>query len=56
MTVKNRVAIVTGGAKGNGRGIVNALAAGGAKIVIFDFFHRHEFALKFHDWIIDKFY
>lgn len=37
MTVKNRVAIVTGGAKGNGRGIVNALAAGGAKIVIFDF-------------------
>ena len=37
MTVKNRVAIVTGGAKGNGRGMVNALAAGGAKIVIFDF-------------------
>lgn len=37
MTVKNRVAIVTGGAKGNGRGIVEVLASQGAKIAIFDF-------------------
>lgn len=37
MTFNNRVAIVTGGAKGNGRGIVEALAKEGVKIAIFDF-------------------
>jgi len=36
MTVKNRVAIVTGGAMGNGRGIAEVLASQGAKVAIFD--------------------
>lgn len=35
MTVKNRVAIVTGGAKGNGKGIVYELLKAGAKVSIF---------------------
>lgn len=34
MTVKDRVAIVTGGAKGNGKGIVEELASQGAKVAI----------------------
>lgn len=34
MAVKDRVAIVTGGAKGNGKGIVEELASQGAKVVI----------------------
>lgn len=36
MTVANRVAIVTGGAMGNGKGIAEVLGAQGAKVVIFD--------------------
>ena len=36
MTVKNRVAIVTGGAMGNGKGISEVLASQGAKVAIFD--------------------
>ena len=36
MTVKNRVAIVTGGAMGNGKGISAVLASQGAKVAIFD--------------------
>ena len=36
MTVKNRVAIVTGGAMGNGKGIAEVLASQGARVAIFD--------------------
>ena len=36
MTVANRVAIVTGGAMGNGKGIAEVLASQGAKVAIFD--------------------
>ena len=36
MTVVNRVAIVTGGAMGNGKGIAEVLASQGAKVAIFD--------------------
>ena len=36
MTVRNRVAIVTGGAMGNGKGIAEVLASQGAKVAIFD--------------------
>lgn len=36
MTVKNRIAIVTGGAMGNGKGIAEVLASQGATVAIFD--------------------
>ncbi|MCQ2547107.1 MAG: SDR family oxidoreductase [Clostridia bacterium] len=36
MTVKNRIAIVTGGAMGNGKGITEVLASQGASVAIFD--------------------
>ena len=36
MTVKNRIAIVTGGAMGNGKGIAEVLASQGARVAIFD--------------------
>ena len=36
MTVKNRIAIVTGGAMGNGKGIAEVLASQGASVAIFD--------------------
>ena len=36
MTVANRVAIVTGGAMGNGKGIAEVLGSQGAKVAIFD--------------------
>ena len=36
MTVRNRVAIVTGGAMGNGKGIAEVLASQGARVAIFD--------------------
>ncbi len=46
MKLENKVAIVTGGAMGNGLGIVNVFLKYGAKVIIFDYSEKLEDTVK----------
>ena len=46
MKLKDKVAIVTGGAMGNGLGIVKTFLKYGAKVIIFDYSNKLEETIK----------
>ena len=47
MKLENKVAIVTGGAMGNGLGIVKTFLKNGAKVIIFDYSEKKRYLHRF---------